>query len=91
MNPNLPPSLSSIFSLFRHPLALLAGVLLCLSPGTLPAQSVTFVGGQTTVSNNSVGSIVVDSSGNLFGIQGNWRVPSSPAGSGSVSCEPQIG
>ena len=59
----------SISSLFRHPIAFLSGVLLCMVPGPASAQSVTFVGGQATVSSSSVGSIVVDSSGNFLGLQ----------------------
>jgi len=71
MNPKFLRCFGSISSLFRHPLALLSGVLLCIVPGPASAQSVTFVGGQTTVSNSSAGSIAVDSSRNLFGLQGN--------------------
>src|SRR5579871_5102107 len=68
MNPNLRSSYSSILSLFRHPLALLGGVLLCVAPGPASAQSVTFIGAQTTVFSGGAGAVAVDNSGNLFAI-----------------------
>jgi len=71
MNPKFLRRFGSISSLFRHPLAFLSGVLLCMVPGLASAQSVTFVGGQAPVSSSSFGSLAVDSSGNLFGLQGN--------------------
>jgi len=82
MNQRFPPRFGLIYNIFRNPLTLLGGVLLCLSPITLPAQSVTFVGGQTTVSSSSVASIAVDSSGNLFGLQGNNVVKISKTATG---------
>src|SRR5215469_9753105 len=83
MNTKLP-SLFSSFPFFRHPLALFGSVLLCVAPGLASAQSLTFVGAQTTVSDTSVGLIAVDSSGNVFGLQGNSavKVPRTATGYG---------
>ncbi len=83
MNPSLPPSLGSIPSLFRHPLALLGGVLLCLAPGLAPAQrSVTFIGAQSALpfsGLNQPDQVCLDSAGDVFVTdQGNSRALELP-------------
>jgi len=68
MNPNLPPVSRSIFSLFRHPLALLGDVLLCFVPAIAPAQSVSFAGAESvlpTTGLDAATGVAVDSSGNV--------------------------
>ncbi len=69
MNPNLPPCFGSIPSLFRHPLALLGGVLLCLAQAAALGQSVTFAGAQTTLPTSGLSypiGVAVDSAGDVF-------------------------
>ena len=58
-----------VTTLSQNPLALLGGVLLCLSPALAPGQSVTFTGAQITLPASGLSSpfgIAVDSAGNVF-------------------------
>jgi hypothetical protein len=70
MSSNLSSIFVSISSFFRRSPALLGGVVLCLSPNLLPAQSVTFNGAQTyPVPPGGFGNpldVAVDAAGNLF-------------------------
>jgi len=82
MNRNFPLCLGSIPSLFRDPLALLGGVLLCLAPAAAPGQSVTFAGQQTTLPFSGLYQpveVALDSAGDVFITDdGNHRVLELP-------------
>ncbi len=67
------PVISAVSTLFQNPLALVGGVLLCISPIAARGQSVTFAGAQSAVSTVnppdiaiSPESVAVDGAGDLF-------------------------
>src|SRR5271167_3215899 len=64
-----PPRFSAPKTLFQYPLALVGGLLLCLSPIAASGQSVSFAGAQTVLPfSGLMGSsgVAVDSAGDVF-------------------------
>ena len=58
-----------VTTISHNPLALVGGVLLCLSPIAAPGQSVTFAGARSTLPANGLSEpngVAVDSAGNVF-------------------------
>jgi len=89
----LPPSPASILNIFRNPLALLGGVLLCVAPVAVQAQSVTFGSAQETLPLTGLSSplgVAVDRAGDVFLTYGDTvaDLPKLAAGYGPQTALP---
>jgi len=99
MNSFLPATQASILNIFRHSLALLGGVLLCLAPVAASSQSVTFEGTQQAVLSfsglNDPVAVAIDGAGDVFlADSGNNRIvelPNTSMGYGSQTILPFSG
>src|SRR5271154_3432615 len=63
-----PPRFPAPKALFQYPLALLAGVLVCVVPLAAPAQSVRFAGAESVLPTSGLDSptgVAVDGAGNV--------------------------